>query len=243
MARAWLLLAVRVAEHARARRVANDGDLAGGIERERELVDRRVVVVVLELLSRLVEVLVELVDVLVEELVVPPAFWHALSLLRLNASVVPLNNRWISESMVSGKLRRSCPGPGLVSYSICPLPSAFTCSTPRSMPSMMTEYGPAGALETSICRSGLPCSSTRKSPVALPGNWPQLNRTASSCSTVLADTGGLSATMTNPRSRGRAIRVVHVVFVERFIFFSSSPQAFRLRCWCLPGLSNAHARE
>src|SRR5437879_7712342 len=44
MARAWLLLAVRVAEHARARRVANDGDLAEGIERERELVDRRGVV-------------------------------------------------------------------------------------------------------------------------------------------------------------------------------------------------------
>src|SRR6059058_4157131 len=39
-----LLLAVRVGEHARARRVANDGDLAEGIERERELVDRRGVV-------------------------------------------------------------------------------------------------------------------------------------------------------------------------------------------------------
>src|SRR5213593_2829520 len=41
---AWLLLAVRVAEDARARRVAHDGDRAEGIERERELVDRRGVV-------------------------------------------------------------------------------------------------------------------------------------------------------------------------------------------------------
>src|SRR5262245_28847926 len=41
----------------------------------------------------------------------------------------------------------------------------------------------------------------------------------SSSKMVFADAGGESATMTSPRKRGRAARVVHDIFIKRFICF------------------------